>query len=63
MEELVAGPGGLLSRGLLEDHAISYGALRRTKQQRAALAGSLNDRAEFERQQLLFPAELVVAQA
>ena len=42
MEELVASPGGLLSRGLLEDHATSYGALPRTKQQRTALAGILN---------------------
>ena len=43
MEELVAGPRGLLSRGLLENHATSYGALPRKKQQRAALAWSLND--------------------
>jgi hypothetical protein len=43
MEELVASPGGLLSRGLLERHATSYGALPRTKQQRATLAGILND--------------------
>jgi hypothetical protein len=26
-QELVTGPGGLLSRGLLEEHATSYGAL------------------------------------
>ena len=43
MEELVTGPGGLLSRGLLKDHATSYGALPRTKRQRAVLAGILND--------------------
>jgi hypothetical protein len=42
MEELVTGPGGLLSRGL-EDHATSYGALPRTKQQRTVLAAILND--------------------
>jgi hypothetical protein len=42
-EELVTGPGGLLSRGLLERHATSYGALPRTKRQRAVLAGILND--------------------
>lgn len=29
-QELVTGPGGLLSRGLLEDHTTSYGALPRT---------------------------------
>ena len=27
IEELVAGPAGLLSRGVLEEHATSYGAL------------------------------------
>ena len=43
MKELVAGPGGLLSRGLHKDDATRYGALPRTKQQRAALAGILND--------------------
>jgi hypothetical protein len=43
MEELVTGPGGLLSRGLLENHAASYGALPRTKQDRATLPGILND--------------------
>ncbi len=43
MRELVAGPGGLLSRGLIEDAAASYGALPRTKQERATLAGILND--------------------
>ena len=42
MEELVTGPGGLLSRGI-EDHATSYGALARTKRGRATLAGILND--------------------
>ena len=26
LEELITGPGGLLSRGLLEDHATRYGA-------------------------------------
>ena len=36
-QELVTWPGGLLSRGLLEEHATSYGALPRTKQERAAL--------------------------
>ena len=43
MEELVTGPGGLRSRGLLEDDATRYGALPRTKQERAALAEILND--------------------
>lgn len=43
MEELVTGPGGLLSRGLLEDHATSHGALPRTKQKCATLAASLSD--------------------
>jgi hypothetical protein len=49
MEELVTGPGGLLSRGRLEGHATSYGALPRTKQERATLAASLSDyvRARF----------------
>ena len=49
MEELVTGSGGLLSRGLLEAHATRYGALPRTKQERATLAGILNDyvRAHF----------------
>jgi hypothetical protein len=42
-QELVTCPGGLLSRGLLEEHAISYGALPRTKRERATLAGILND--------------------
>jgi hypothetical protein len=39
---LMAGPGGLLSRGLLEEDA-PYGALPRTKQERATLAGILDD--------------------
>jgi hypothetical protein len=49
MEELVTGPGGLLLRGRLEGHATSYGALPRTKQERATLAASLSDyvRARF----------------
>lgn len=42
-QELVACPGGLLSRGLLEEHTTSYGALPRTKRERATLAGILND--------------------
>ena len=48
-EELVTGPGGLLSRGLLEQHTTSYGALPPTNQQRAILAAILNDyvRANF----------------
>jgi hypothetical protein len=48
-EELVTGPSGLLSRGLLEQHTTSYGALPPTNQQRATLAGILNDyvRASF----------------
>lgn len=37
-EELLTGPGGLLSRGLLEEHALNYGALPPTKHQRATLA-------------------------
>ena len=42
-------PGGLLSRGLLEYDATRYGALPRTKQERAVLAGILDDyvRAHF----------------
>jgi hypothetical protein len=39
----MAGPGGLLSRGLLEEDATRYGALPRTKQERATLAGILDD--------------------
>jgi hypothetical protein len=48
-EELVTGPNGLLSRGLLEQHTTSYGALPPSNQQRAILAGILNDyvRANF----------------
>ena len=48
-EELVTGPSGLLSRGLLERHTNSYGALPPTNQQRATLAGILSDyvRANF----------------
>jgi len=48
-EELVTGPGGLLSRGLLAQHTTSYGALPPTNQQRTILAGILNDyvRANF----------------
>ena len=42
MEELVTGPGGLLSRGLSKDDAPHYGALPRRKQERATLAGILN---------------------
>src|ERR1044072_3679273 len=41
--ELVTCPGGLLSRGLLEEHATSYGALPRTKRERATLAGIFSD--------------------
>jgi hypothetical protein len=40
-EELLAGPSGLLSRGLLEEHALNYGALPPTKRQRAILASVL----------------------
>src|SRR5688572_30472815 len=43
IEELVTGPGGLLSRGLIEDDATHYGALPRKKQERAALAAMLNE--------------------
>jgi hypothetical protein len=43
MEELVAGPGGLLSCRLLEEDVTRYGALPRTKQERAVLAGILSD--------------------
>lgn len=42
-QELVTCPGGLPSRGLLEEHATSHGALPRTKRERATLAGILND--------------------
>ena len=41
-DELVSGPGGLLSRGLLEQAAATYGALPPTQQERAALATALN---------------------
>ena len=40
-EELVTGPGGLLSRGLLKAHALAYGALPPTKEQRVTLAALL----------------------
>jgi hypothetical protein len=40
-KELIIGPGGLFSRGLLEQHAISYGALPATKHRRATLANVL----------------------
>jgi hypothetical protein len=43
MEELVTRPGGLLSRGLSQDDATHYGALPRRKQERAPLAGILNE--------------------
>lgn len=39
--QLVTGPGGLYSRGLLEHHAKNYGALPPTQQERAALASAL----------------------
>ena len=42
-EELVTGPGGLLSRGLLKAHALAYGALPPTKEQRATLAALLTN--------------------
>jgi hypothetical protein len=42
-EELVKGPGGLLSRGLLKAHALAYGALPPTKEQRATLAALLTN--------------------
>jgi hypothetical protein len=41
--ELVTGPGGLLSRGLLKAHAFAYGALPPTKEQRATLAALLSN--------------------
>src|SRR5215211_1409547 len=41
-EELVTGPGGLLSRGLLEEQATRYGALPPTKRDRSTLAGILS---------------------
>jgi hypothetical protein len=41
--ELVTGPGGLLSRGLLKAHALAYGALPPTKEQRATLAALLSN--------------------
>lgn len=37
------GPGRLLSRGLPEEDVTRFGALPRTKQERAVLAGILND--------------------
>jgi hypothetical protein len=42
-EELVTGPGGLLSRGLLETQALAYGGLPPTKDQRATLAALLTN--------------------
>jgi hypothetical protein len=42
-DELVTGPGGLLSRGLLKAHALAYGALPPTKEQRATLAALLTN--------------------
>ncbi len=39
--ELVTGEGGLYSRGLLDKHAQAFGALPPTKQERAALAATL----------------------
>ncbi len=39
--QLVTGPGGLYSRGLLEHHAKNYGALPPTQKERAALASAL----------------------
>lgn len=42
-QELVTGPKGLLSRGLLEADALRYGALPPSKEQRATLAASLAD--------------------
>lgn len=42
-DELVTGPGGLLSRGLLKPHALAYGALPPTKEQRATLAALLSN--------------------
>lgn len=42
-QELVTGPGGLLSRGLLQADALGYGALPPTKEERATLAASLAD--------------------
>jgi hypothetical protein len=41
-EELVNGPGGLLSRGLLEERATSYGALPPTKRERSSIAEILS---------------------
>jgi hypothetical protein len=42
-EELVTGPGGLLSRGLLEEQVTRYGALPPTKRERSSLAGILSN--------------------
>ena len=41
--ELVTGPGGLLSRGLLKAYALAYGALPPTREQRATLAALLGN--------------------
>jgi hypothetical protein len=41
-EELVTGPEGLLSRGLLAEQATKYGALPPTKRERSSLAGNLS---------------------
>ena len=45
-EELVTGPGGLLSRGLLEKQATKYGALPPTKRDRSTLAAMLSSYVE-----------------
>lgn len=54
-QELMTGPGGLLSRGLREKDALGYGALPPTKQQRHILAASL---AAFVRTHFTGHAEL-----
>lgn len=40
--QLVSGPGGLLSRGLLEEDSANYGALPPSRQERAELAATLS---------------------
>jgi hypothetical protein len=41
--QLISGPGGLYSRGLLPHHATNYGALPPTQKERAALASALRN--------------------
>jgi hypothetical protein len=59
IEELVAALVGLLSRGLREKDVTRFGALPRTKQDRAVLAGILND---YDASSFLNTPSLILAQ-